>query len=85
MKTSFRLLSIAAVSALLCCATSAALAQSKIVLKLAHSDSVDLATSRKAVMADTFAKEVKAKRAAASTCRCSAPARWAASASWSKA
>jgi tripartite ATP-independent transporter DctP family solute receptor len=61
MKTSFRLLSIAAVSALLCCATSAALAQSKIVLKLAHSDSVDLATSRKAVMADTFAKEVKAK------------------------
>ncbi len=61
MKPSFRLLSTAAVSALLCCATSMALAQTKIVMKLAHSDSVDLATSRKAVMADTFAKEVKAR------------------------
>src|SRR5262249_38510828 len=40
---------------------SPALAQNKFVIKLAHSDSVDLSTSRKAVMADTFAKEVKAK------------------------
>jgi len=61
MKPSFRLLSIAAVSALLCCASSITLAQSKFVLKLAHSDSVDITTSRKAVMAETFAREVKAK------------------------
>jgi TRAP-type transport system periplasmic protein len=63
MKRSPRLLSTAAVSALLCCACSVSLAQTKFVLKLAHSDSVDLGTSRKAVMADTFAKEVKAKSA----------------------
>lgn len=60
MKPSFRLLSIAAVSALLCCASQITLAQTKFVLKLAHSDSVDLTTSRKAVMAETFAREVKA-------------------------
>src|ERR1700748_1511297 len=61
MKPTFRLLTTTAAAALLCCASMGALAQSKIVLKLAHSDSVDLTTSRKAVMADTFAKEVKAK------------------------
>jgi len=61
MKPSFRLLPLAAVSALLLCGGSIAQAQSKFVLKLAHSDSVDLSTSRKAVMAETFAKEVKAK------------------------
>lgn len=61
MKSSFRLLATAAASALIACCASSALAQSKIVLKLAHSDSVDLGTSRKAVMADTFAKEVKAR------------------------
>ena len=36
-------------------------AEKKIVLKLAHGDSVDMTVSRKAVMADVFAKEVKAK------------------------
>jgi len=62
MKPSFRLLSAAALSALLCCTTSITqAADSKFVLKLAHSDSVDMTTSRKAVMADVFAKEIKAK------------------------
>ena len=61
MKTPFHVLSAVAVAALLSCAGSQALAQNKFVLKLAHSDSVDMATSRKAVMADTFAREVKAK------------------------
>ncbi|VTU24730.1 Neu5Ac-binding protein [Variovorax sp. SRS16] len=61
MKPSFRLLSTVAAAALVCCASSSVLAQSKFVLKLAHADSADLGTSRKAVMADTFAKEVKAK------------------------
>jgi tripartite ATP-independent transporter DctP family solute receptor len=61
MKPSFRLLSTVAVSALLCCASSITLAQSKFVIKLAHSDSVDITTSRKAVMAETFAREIKAK------------------------
>ena len=60
MKPSFPLLSLVAASALLC-AASTAFAQSKFVLKLAHSDSVDMTTSRKAVMADAFAKEVKDK------------------------
>lgn len=63
MKPTSKLMSAVAVSAMLCCASSAALAQSKFVLKLAHSDSVDITTSRKAVMADAFAKEVKAKSA----------------------
>ena len=36
-------------------------ADQKYVLKLAHADSTDMTVSRKAVMADTFAKEVKAK------------------------
>jgi tripartite ATP-independent transporter DctP family solute receptor len=55
------LLAATAVSAALCCAALPAAAQNKFVLKLAHSDSADMTTSRKAVMADTFAKEVKAK------------------------
>jgi TRAP-type transport system periplasmic protein len=59
MKPSSTLLSALAVAALLACAP--ALAQNKFVLKLAHSDSADMATSRKAVMADAFAKAVKAK------------------------
>lgn len=61
MKPLFSLLPAAAMAALLSCAGSPVLAQSKFVLKLAHSDSADMATSRKAVMADTFAKEVKAR------------------------
>ena len=61
MKPSFQLLSTTLAAALLCCASSAVLAQSKVVLKLAHSDSPDLATSRKAVMAEAFAREIKAK------------------------
>ena len=62
MKPASPFLSIIAASALLC-AGSTACAQTKFVLKLAHSDSVDMATSRKAVMADAFAKEVKEKSA----------------------
>jgi tripartite ATP-independent transporter DctP family solute receptor len=42
-------------------ATISHAADQKYVLKLAHADSVDMTVSRKAVMADTFAKEVKAK------------------------
>jgi tripartite ATP-independent transporter DctP family solute receptor len=61
MKATIQLLSAVAASALLCCASTAAFAQSKFVLKLAHSDSPDLATSRKAVMADAFVREIKAK------------------------
>lgn len=61
MKTSFKSMSIAAATALLCCAGTTAFAQSKFILKVAHSDSADMNTSRKAVMADTFLKEVAAK------------------------
>lgn len=59
MKTTPTLLSAVALAAALSCAP--ALAQNKFVLKLAHSDSADMTTSRKAVMSDVFAKEVKAK------------------------
>ncbi len=61
MKTSYRFLTTLAAAASLCCAGQVALAQSKVVLKLAHSDSVDLSSSRKAVMAEAFANEIKAK------------------------
>ena len=44
MMTSFRLLSTAAASALLCFASSMAGAQTKVLIKLAHSDAVDLTT-----------------------------------------
>jgi tripartite ATP-independent transporter DctP family solute receptor len=46
---------------LLAVGASAKAADSKYVLKLAHADSADMTISRKAVMADVFAKEVKAK------------------------
>src|SRR5215831_6908639 len=59
MKPSSTLLSAVALAAAVSC--TPALAQSKFVLKLAHSDSADMATSRKAVMSDVFAKEVKAR------------------------
>lgn len=61
MKPSSSLLSAVALASVLSCIGAPALAQSKFVLKLAHSDSADMATSRKAVMADAFAKEVKAR------------------------
>jgi TRAP-type C4-dicarboxylate transport system substrate-binding protein len=62
MKQSLKLISTIVVSAFLFSAgASAQTAEKKIVLKLAHSDSVDMTMSRKAVMADVFAKEVKAK------------------------
>jgi tripartite ATP-independent transporter DctP family solute receptor len=61
MKPSSKLLTALGVAALLSCAAAPALAQNKFVLKLAHSDSADMATSRKAVMADVFAKEIKAR------------------------
>jgi TRAP-type transport system periplasmic protein len=61
MKPSSTLLSAVALAAILSGASSPALAQAKFVLKLAHSDSADMATSRKAVMADAFAKEVKSR------------------------
>ena len=59
MKNSITLLSAGALAAALSC--TPALAQNRFVLKLAHSDSADMATSRKAVMADVFAKEIKAR------------------------
>jgi TRAP-type transport system periplasmic protein len=61
MKNSSMLLSAVALATLLACTGTPVLAQTKFVLKLAHSDSVDMSTSRKAVMADAFAKEVKSK------------------------
>ncbi len=62
MKQSLKLISTIVVSAFLFSAgASAQTAEKKVVLKLAHSDSVDMTMSRKAVMADVFAKEVKAK------------------------
>jgi TRAP-type transport system periplasmic protein len=61
MKNSSMLLSAVALATLLACTGTPVLAQTKFVLKLAHSDSADMSTSRKAVMADAFAKEVKAK------------------------
>jgi tripartite ATP-independent transporter DctP family solute receptor len=57
-----KLVSTLVVSAcLLSMGASAQAADKKYVLKLAHSDSVDMSLSRKAVMSDAFAKEVKAK------------------------
>lgn len=51
-----------AVSALSCAAVvQRAQAEDKLVLKIAHADSADMKSSRKAVMADVFAKEVAAK------------------------
>jgi tripartite ATP-independent transporter DctP family solute receptor len=62
MKQSLKLVSTMVLSAFLFSAgASAQTAEKKIVLKLAHGDSVDMTLSRKAVMADVFAKEVKAK------------------------
>jgi len=61
MKHTLKLLSQVTLAALICGASTMATAQNKFVLKLAHSDSVDLTTSRKAVMAEAFAREIKAK------------------------
>jgi tripartite ATP-independent transporter DctP family solute receptor len=62
MKKSLKLVSTMVMSAcLLSVGASAQAAEKHYVLKLAHSDSVDMSLSRKAVMADVFAKEVKAK------------------------
>ena len=61
MQTTSQRVSAIAAAALMFCAGTSAFAQTKFVLKLAHSDSPDMATSRKAVMADAFAREVKAK------------------------
>ncbi len=62
MKLSQKLLSTTVISAFaLSVGASAIAADQKYVLKLAHADSVDTSISRKAVMADAFAKEVKAK------------------------
>lgn len=62
MKKSMKLISTMVMSAVLLSVGAAAqAADKKFVLKLAHSDSVDLTMSRKAVMSDVFAKEVKAK------------------------
>lgn len=62
MKQSLQWVSTLVLSAFLLSAGAAAqVAEKKYVLKLAHADSADLTMSRKAVMSDTFAKEVKAK------------------------
>ncbi len=61
MNHSFKLLTQVALATLVCCASTVTSAQNKFVLKLAHSDSADITTSRKAVMAEAFAREIKAK------------------------
>lgn len=48
-------------AALLLAGGTARAAERKIVLKVAHADSVDMTLSRKAVMCDVFAREVKAR------------------------
>lgn len=59
MKQSLKLVSAVVMTTFLF--SLGASAQTKIVLKLAHADSADMTLSRKAVMADVFAKEVNAK------------------------
>ena len=62
MKQSLKLISTIVLSAsLLSVGALAQTAPKKYVLKVAHADSNDMTLSRKAVMADVFAKEVKAK------------------------
>lgn len=62
MKQSLKLVSTIVMSVfLLSVGASVQAAEKKYVLKLAHGDSTDMTLSRKAVMADVFAKEVKAK------------------------
>ena len=62
MKSSRKFVSTMVMSAVVLAVGATAQAQDKkYVLKLAHSDSVDMTLSRKAVMADVFAKEVKTK------------------------
>ena len=61
MNHSFKLLTQVALATLVCCASTVTSAQNKFVIKLAHSDSADITTSRKAVMAEAFAREIKAK------------------------
>ena len=62
MMQSLKLISTMVVSVFLFSAgVSAQAAEKKYILKLAHADSVDMTISRKAAMADVFAKEVKAK------------------------
>jgi len=56
-----KLISTLVLSALALSVAAAQAQDKKYVLKLAHADSVDMTISRKAVMADVFAKEVKAK------------------------
>lgn len=61
MVTSNKVMSLIVASALMASYGGLAHAQQKFTLKIAHADSADTTVSRKAVMAETFAKEVKAK------------------------
>ena len=62
MKQSLQLISTVVLSTVLFSAGALAqTAEKKFVVKLAHADSTDMTLSRKAVMADVFAKEVNAK------------------------
>ncbi len=61
MKHSLKVLTQLTLSTLICCSSSVTYAENKFILKLAHSDSVDITTSRKAVMSEAFAREIKAK------------------------
>jgi tripartite ATP-independent transporter DctP family solute receptor len=61
MKHARKLISTLVLSAAVLAATATQADDKKYVLKLAHADSVDMTISRKAVMADVFAKEVRAK------------------------
>ncbi len=61
MKQSLKLVSAVVLTAFLFSTGALAQADKKFILKLAHADSNDMTMSRKAVMADVFAKEVNAK------------------------
>jgi len=61
MKQSIKLTTTVVLSTFLFSVGASAQTDRKVVLKLAHADSVDMTLSRKAVMSDVFAKEVNAK------------------------
>ena len=61
MKWSLKLISTVILPTVLISLSASAQTEKKFILKLAHADSTDMALSRKAVMADVFAKEVNAK------------------------
>ena len=61
MKKIVNLVLVAALLVILLAASSIGIAADKVVIKLAHADSIDLKVSRKQVMCEVFAKEVNSK------------------------